>query len=80
MGSQRRIILSIGTEQGCRVFSKAQKQPQCTCQAWMVVGRSLTPHAALLVRPSGIIDPVVDCHKFTGSKMLPVKADLAIYL
>ena len=30
------------------VFSKEQKQPQCTCQAWTVVGSSLTPHAALM--------------------------------
>ena len=34
---------------------KAQKQPQCTCQAKTVVGRSLTPHVALLVCSSGII-------------------------
>ena len=33
------------------VFNKAQKQPQCTCQDKMVAGSSLTPHAALLVRP-----------------------------
>ena len=37
------------------VFSKAQKQPQCTCQDKTAVGSSLTPHAALLVRPSGTI-------------------------
>ena len=29
------------------------------------VGSSLTPHAALLVRPSGTIHPVVDLHGFT---------------
>ena len=52
------------------VFSKAhaEKQPQCICQAWTVVGSSLTPHAALLVRPSGTIQPVVDCHEFTWSE------------
>ena len=33
------------------VLSKAQKQPQCTCQDKTVVGSSLTPHAALLVCP-----------------------------
>ena len=33
------------------VLSKAQKQPQCTCQDKTVVGSSLTPHAALLVHP-----------------------------
>ena len=49
------------------VFNKAQKQPQCTCQDKTVVGRSLTPHAALLVCPSGTIHPVVDCHEFTRS-------------
>ena len=47
------------------VFTKAQKQPQCTCQDKTVVGSSLTPHAALLVHPSGTIHPVVDCHEFT---------------
>ena len=49
------------------VFNKAQKQPQCTCQDKTVVGSSLTSHAALLVRPSGTIHPVVDCHEFTRS-------------
>ena len=39
------------------VFNKAQKQPQCTCQDKTVVGSSLTPHAALLVHPSGTIPP-----------------------
>ena len=47
------------------VLSKAQKQPQCTCQDKTVVGSSLTPHAALLVRPSGTIHPTVDRHEFT---------------
>ena len=37
-----------------------------------VIGSSLTPHAVLLVLPSGTVHPVVDCHG------LPVKADLAI--
>ena len=46
----------------CCVFNKAQKQPQCTCQDKTVVGSSLTPHAALLVCPSGTIHPVVDCY------------------
>ena len=49
------------------VLSKAQKQPQYTCQDKTVVGSSLTPHAALLVRPSGTIHPVVDRHEFTWS-------------
>ena len=49
------------------VFNKAQKQPQCTCQDKTVAGSSLTPHAALLVRLSGTIHPVVDCHEFTWS-------------
>ena len=49
------------------VFNKAQKQPQCTCQDKTVAGSSLTPHAALLVHPSGTIHPVVDCHEFTWS-------------
>ena len=47
------------------VFNKAQKQPQCTCQDKMVAGSSLTPHAALLVRPSGTTHPVADHHEFT---------------
>ena len=42
------------------VFSKTQKQPQCTCQAKTVTGSSLTPHAALLVHPSGTIWTVMD--------------------
>ena len=50
----------------CCVFNKAQKQPQCTCQDKTVVGSSLTPHAALLVRPSGTIHPIVDCHELHG--------------
>ena len=36
------------------MLSKAQKQPQCTCQDKTVVGNSLTPPVALLVHPSGI--------------------------
>ena len=32
------------------VLSKAQKQPQCTCQDKTVIGNSLTPLVALLVR------------------------------
>ena len=49
------------------VFNKAQKQPQCTCQDKTVAGSRLTPHAALLVCPSGTTDPIVDCHEFTWS-------------
>ena len=49
------------------VFNKAQKQPQCTCQDKTVAGSSLTPHAALLVHPSGTIHPVVDRYDFTWS-------------
>ena len=30
-------------QNGC-VFNKAQKQPQCTCQAKTVIGSSLTMH------------------------------------
>ena len=47
------------------VLSKAQKQPKCICQDKTVVGSSLTPHAALLVHPSGTIHPAVDHHEFT---------------
>ena len=49
------------------VYSRAQKQPQCTCQDKMVVGSSFTPHAALLVHLSGTIHPAVDHHEFTWS-------------
>ena len=52
------------------VLSKAQKQPQCTCQDKTVVGNSLTPLVALLVRPSGTIHPTVDRHEFTWSDAL----------
>ena len=39
------------------VLSKAQKQPQCTCQDKTVVGNSLTPPVALLVRPMAPYTP-----------------------
>ena len=39
----------------------------CTCQDKTVVGNSLTPPVALLVRPSGTIHPAVDRHEFTWS-------------
>ena len=42
------------------VFSKTQKQSQCTCQTKTVAGSSLTPHATLLVHPSGTIWTVMD--------------------
>ena len=48
------------------VFSKAQKHPQCTCQDKMVTGSSLTPHAALLVHPSGTIHPAVAVMNLCG--------------
>ena len=61
------------------IFSKAQKHPQCTCQAKTVIGSSLTPHAALLMCPSGTVYSAVDHHEFTGSeKCCLVKADLVI--
>ena len=48
----------------CGVFNKAQKQPQFACQDKTVARSSLTPHAALLVCPSGTIH---HCHEFTWS-------------
>ena len=48
------------------VFSKTQKQPQCTCQAETVAGNSLTPHAILLVCPSGTRYSTLDHHEFIG--------------
>ena len=63
-----RLYHPLKQQQGCCVFNEAQKQPQCTCQAKTVVGSSLTPHAALLVHPSGTVYPVVDHHEFTGSE------------
>ena len=80
MGSRKRVIPSMAQGQSHCVFSKTQKQPQCTCQANMVAGSSLTLHAALLVHASDTRYPTGDCHQFTGSEdaeMLPVKADLA---
>ena len=49
---------------------KAQKQPQCMCQAMTVVGSSLTPNAALLVCSSGTIYSylAVEHHEFIGSE------------
>ena len=50
------------------VLSKAQNSHSvATCQHKMIIGSSLTPHAALLVHPSGTIHPAVDCHEFTWS-------------
>ena len=46
---------------------EGQKQPQCTCQAKMVIDSSLTSSVALLAPPSGCAFPIVDCHKFTRS-------------
>ena len=47
-------------------------------QADMVAGSILIPSVALLVCPSGIVLSIVDCHEFTGSQIMPVKADLVI--
>ena len=44
----------LAVRKSCCVLSKAQKQP---CLDKMVI--SLTPHAALLVHPSGTIHPAV---------------------
>ena len=57
----------LAVRKSCCVFSKAQKPPQCTCQDNTIVGSSLTPHAALLVHPSGTIHLGVDRHEFTWS-------------
>ena len=56
-----------GGKQQCCVLSRAQKLPQSTWKDKTVVSSILTPQAALLVPISGTIDPVVDCHGFTGS-------------
>ena len=50
----------MAQEQSHCVFSKTQKQPQCTCQAKTVAGSSLIPHVDLLVHPSGTIWTVMD--------------------
>ena len=76
MGAEDRLNHPLAQEQSHCVFSKTQKQPQCTCQAKTVAGSSLTPHAALLVHPSGHIWTVMNLH---GQKMLPVKTDLVIF-
>ena len=65
VGSRRQVKPSTGTGKSRCVFNEAQKQPQCTRQDKTVAGSSLTPHAALLVHPSGTIHPIVDCHEFT---------------
>ena len=59
----------LAVRKSCCMFSKAQKQPQCTYQDKMVVGSTLTPYAALLVHPShsGTMYPTVNCHEFTWS-------------
>ena len=53
-----------------------QKQPQCTYQAKMVIGSSLTPHTALFMLPTPCSEP--SCI-YKVRKMLPVKVDLAIF-
>ena len=65
--AEGRLNHPLAQRKGCCVLSKAQKQPQYTRQDKTVVGSSLTPHADLLVRPSGTIHPTVDCHEFTWS-------------
>ena len=62
-----RLNHPLAQRKSCCVFSKAQKQPQCTCQDKTGAGSSLTPHAVLLVRPSGTIHLAVDRHEFTWS-------------
>ena len=57
VGSRRRVKPSMG--KGTEPLY-VQKQPQCACQAKTVPGSSLTPHAALLVHPSGTIWTVMD--------------------
>ena len=49
------------------VFMKAQKGPQCTCQAKMVSGSNFTPSLASLVHPRSTIYPTVDFQEFTRS-------------
>ena len=66
--AEGRLNHPLTQRKSCCVFSKAQKQSQCTCQAKTVVGSGLTPHAALLVHPSGTRYPTVDHHEFTGSE------------
>ena len=39
----------LAVRKSCCVLSKAQKQPQCTCQDKTVIGNSLTSLVALLV-------------------------------
>ena len=55
------------------IFSKTQKQPQCTCQAKTVAGSSLTPHAALLVHSSGTVRTVMNlqCQKNAACESRP---------
>ena len=52
----------LAQRKSCCVLNKAQKQPQCTCQDIMVIESSLTPHATLLVHPSGTIHLVMNLH------------------
>ena len=63
VGSQRQVKHPLAQGKSRCVFNKAQIKS--TCQDKTVTGSSLTPHAALLVRPSGTIHSVVDCHEFT---------------
>ena len=58
--------------------SSVRQRNSLSAHVKTVVGSNLTPHAALLVCPSGTTS-AVNRHEFAGSEMLPVKADLAIF-
>ena len=49
--AEGRLNHPLAQRKGRYVLSKAQKQPQCTCQDKTIIGSSLTPHAATLVPP-----------------------------
>ena len=49
------------------VLTEVQKRAPCTCLAETVVGSSFTPSAALLVHPSGTVQPIANCHELIRS-------------
>ena len=68
VGSRRRVLPYIWTENSHCVFIEVHRQPQFTCQADMVADGSLIPSVALLVHPRGTTHSIEDCHEFTGSQ------------
>ena len=70
-GSQGWFFHTFEQKSNHCVFIGVHRQPQFTCQAYMVADSSLTPSVALLVhgvRLSGTTHSIVDHHELTRSQ------------